>query len=93
MFRIIKDGASVAMTERPTYIKLLDNGCYGLCKEPEATGIAHNGTVFHLLGRPELPGAENVMLEETDGGGTMVEMQSAIDDLTVTMLMGGAGVV
>lgn len=91
MFKIIQDGAVIAMTERPTHIKLLDNGCFGLCKEAEAQGIAHNGTPYHLLGRPELPGAETVMLEETDGGGAIVEMQTAIDDLTVATLMGGGG--
>lgn len=34
MFRIIKDGGSVGMTEAPTYIKQAENGCYVLCPEP-----------------------------------------------------------
>ena len=71
MFKITKDGATVAMTEAPNYIKQAENGCFVLCPEAEATGIAHNGTVYHLLGRPDMAGAEiTVMLEETDAGGT-----------------------
>ena len=69
MFKITKDGATVAMTEAPNYIKQAENGCFVLCPEAEATGIAHNGTVYHLLGRPDMAGAEiTVMLEETDAG-------------------------
>mgnify|MGYP001510210746 CR=1 FL=1 len=68
MFKITKDGATVAMTEAPNYIKQAENGCFVLCPEAEATGIAHNGTVYHLLGRPDMAGAEiTVMLEETAG--------------------------
>lgn len=64
MFKITKDGATVAMTEAPNYIKQAENGCFVLCPEAEATGIAHNGTVYHLLGRPDMAGAEiTVMLD------------------------------
>lgn len=45
-----------------------ENGCFVLCQEAEATGIAHNGTVYHLLGREELEGAESVILEAADAG-------------------------
>ena len=58
MFKITKDGATMAMTEAPNYIKQAENGCFVLCPEAEATGIAHNGTVYHLLGRPDMAGAE-----------------------------------
>ena len=69
MFKITKGGATVAMTEAPNYIKQAENGCFVLCPEAEATGIAHNGTVYHLLGRPDMAEAEiTVMLEETDAG-------------------------
>lgn len=75
MFKITKDGATVAMTEAPNYIKQAENGCFVLCPEAEATGIAHNGTVYHLLGRPDMAGAEiTIMLEETDAG---AEIQAA----------------
>ena len=72
MFRIIKDGVSVGMTETPNYIRQAENGCYVLCPEPEASGIAISGVPYRLLGReaPEGMGElDAVMLEETDAGG------------------------
>ena len=74
MIKIIKDGTSLGMTEAPTYVRQAENGCFVLCQEAEATGIAHNGTVYHLLGREALEGAESVILEETDAG---AEIQAA----------------
>ena len=43
MFKIIKDGAQIGMTEAPNYIKKAMNGCYNLCPEPEAQGIVFSG--------------------------------------------------
>ena len=74
MFKIIKDGTSLGMTEAPTYVRQAENGCFVLCQETEATGIAHNGTVYHLLGREALEGAESVILEAADAG---AEIQAA----------------
>ncbi len=87
MFKITKDGATLAMTEAPNYIKQAGNGCFVLCPEAEATGIAHNGTVYHLLGRPGMEGAEiTVMLEETDAG---AEIQSASESATENAKLSG----
>lgn len=74
MFKIIKDGTSLGMTEAPTYVRQAENGCFVLCQEAEATGIAHNGTVYHLLGREAMEGAESVILEAADAG---AEIQAA----------------
>ena len=63
MFKITKDGATVAMTEAPNYIKQAENGCFVLCPEAEATGIAHNGTVYHLLGRPDMAAAAKLYVQ------------------------------
>ena len=69
MYKIDRDGETVAMTEAPTYVRRAENGCFILCREAEAEGIVHNGQVFHLLGRPDMGGAAaTVMLEETDAG-------------------------
>ena len=53
MFRITntRDGKSLGMTEAPTYIKQAENGCYVLCPEPEASGIAISGVPYRLMGR------------------------------------------
>ena len=82
-------GASVGMTEAPNYIKKAENGCYVLCPEPEASGIAFEGTPYRLLGResPEGMGVlDIVMLEETDAGPMVAaahDLSADIDGLTV----------
>ena len=93
MFKITKDGATVAMTEAPNYIKQAGNGCFVLCPEAEATGIAHNGTVYHLLGRPDMAGAEiTVMLEETDAGAEIQAASvSATENAKLSGQLSGAG--
>ena len=91
MFRITRtsDGESLGMTEAPTYIKQAENGCYVLCPEPEASGIAFEGTPYHLLGRdtPEsMADLETVMLDETDAGPMIAAshlLSSDIDGLTI----------
>ena len=68
MYRIVKDGAALALIEAPTYVRQAGNGCFVLCQEAEAVGIAYGGAVYHLLGLEDLEGAESVILEETDAG-------------------------
>ena len=91
MFTITKasNGERLGMTEAPTYIKQAENGCYVLCPEPEASGIAISGVPYRLLGReaPEGMGElDAVMLEETDAGPMVAashELAADIDGLTV----------
>ena len=45
-----------------------ENACYGLTIEDNAQGIALNGTVYHVNGKPDLNGAETVSIEEVDDG-------------------------
>lgn len=47
MYRIIKDGANIGLTENLNYIKQAENGCYVLCPEHDASGIVFAGTVYH----------------------------------------------
>lgn len=80
MFRITKNGASVGMTEAPTYIKQHSNGSFVLCPEPEASGIVFAGTAYHLLGREGMEDMETVMLEETDAGAEIQAAKLAAED-------------
>ena len=89
MYKITKDGASLGMTERPNYIKQAPNGCLVLCPENEAMGIAHEGRVFHLLGREGLPDAPTVMLEQVDGGGEIRKASETSGLMFVTLAEGG----
>ena len=69
MFRIKKDGMTLGMTEAPNYIRTSENGCFILCPEPDALGIAFAGQVYQLLGREAVDGtAGAVALEEVDAG-------------------------
>lgn len=43
MFRIIKDGAELGLTENLNYIVQAENGCYVLCPEQNASGIVLKG--------------------------------------------------
>ena len=89
MFRIIRDGESIGMTEIPNFIKQTENGCYNLCPEPEASGIVFEGKVYHLLDRPALEGVDTVMLEETDAGTEIVKATEAGGIMFVTMAEAG----
>lgn len=90
MFRIIKDGASIGMTEAPNYIRQAENGSYTLCPEPQASGIAFAGNVYHLLGREQMAGVETVMLEETDAGAEIVKASETGGIMFVTMAEAGS---
>ena len=68
MFRIIKAGAGIGLTENLNYIKKAENGCYILCPEHDASGIVFEGVAYHLLGRAAMDELETVSLEETDAG-------------------------
>ena len=89
MFKITKNGASIGMTEAPNYIKQSRNGSYVICPEPEASGIAFNGVVYHLLGRTPMEGLETVMLEETDAGAEIVKATETGGIMFVTMAESG----
>ena len=60
MFRIIKAGAGIGLTENLNYIKKAENGCYILCPEPDASGIVFEGVAYHLLGRAAMDELETV---------------------------------
>lgn len=52
MFRIIKAGAGIGLTENLNYIKKAENGCYVLCPEPDASGIVFEGVAYHCWAVP-----------------------------------------
>ena len=91
MYKIIKDGETVAMTEAPNYIRMAGNGCRILCPAEEAEGIAHGGQVFHLMGRPDLEGAAaTIMLEETDAGSEITRAAATGGIMFVTLAEAGS---
>lgn len=90
MYKIIKDGTLLAMTEAPNYIKRQENGCNVLCDAAEAQGIAYGGKAYHIMGRPDLPEVETIILEETDAGVEVVKAAEAGGIVFVTMAEAGS---
>lgn len=86
----MKNGVSIGLTEQPTYVEPLDNGSYGICDEPRARGIAHEGTVYGLADRGELEGKETVLLVETDAGQVIRGQNEVQSILFVTAAESGA---
>ena len=81
MYKITRDGATLAMTEAPTYIKQAENGCLILCTEEEAQGVANAGTPYNLLNRQPMEGVEiTVALEEADAGEMLASITQATAD-------------
>ena len=89
MYKIIKDGAVLALTESPNYIRLHPDGFYILCEQKEAQGVALNGTPYHLLGRASMEGMETVVLAETDSGHILQEQETVNSIAFVTLAEAG----
>ena len=90
MFRIIKDGAELGLTENLNYIVQAENGCYVLCPEQNASGIVFEGTPYHLPGRDEMEGLETVSLEVTDAGAEISKANTTNGIVFVTMAEAGS---
>lgn len=82
MYKIIgADGGQLGYTEQPTYIRKSKNGCYVMCGEPDATGIAHNGTPYHLFGREVLDELDDVMVVRMDGGVVSSDVETLLGSI------------
>lgn len=90
MFRIIKAGAGIGLTENLNYIKKAENGCYVLCPEPDASGIVFEGVAYHLLGRAAMNELETVSLEQTDAGSEITKATEAGGIVFVTLAEAGS---
>ena len=86
MFKILKGGTQLGMTEALSYIKKAKNGCYVLCSEPGASGIVFSGTPYQLAGRPEMGDVETVTVEEADAG---TELQLVNHTVTAAARLSG----
>ena len=90
MFRIIKAGAGIGLTENLNYLKKAENGCYILCPEHDASGIVFEGVAYHLLGRAAMDELETVSLEETDAGTEITKATEAGGIVFVTLAEAGS---
>ena len=46
MYRIMKNGVMVGLGDKPSYIRMQDNGSYGFCDKDNAQGVAVDSTVY-----------------------------------------------
>lgn len=89
MYRIVKDGSTLGLTELPNYVELLPNGSWGLCDESRALGIAYEGKVYGLLGKPNTDDLETITLAFVDGGALEAEQETVSGILFVTAAESG----
>lgn len=77
MYRIIKeDGTEIGVADQLNYIKVSKNGSYVLCGEGEATGIAHNGEPYSLMGTEGIDGLDKVTCTFTEYSAEIQAAQS-----------------
>ena len=90
MFKIFENGTEIGVADKLTFIKKADNGCFVLCAEDEAQGIAFNGETFTLGTNGGIENAREVQFCEVS---TAVEVQNAktVNGITfVTMAEAGS---
>jgi hypothetical protein len=48
MYRLMKEEKEIALANEMHYIRMQENGAYGLCDKREADGVAADNTVYIL---------------------------------------------
>lgn len=48
MYSLKKNGNEIALTNDMHYIRMQDNGVYGLCDRQKADGVVADGAVYHF---------------------------------------------
>lgn len=84
MYKIINfdTGEMIGWVETPTYIHLGKNGCYQMCAEKDAQGIAYNSVPYNLFEKTSMGDLPTVILREADGGVRLDELKTENDSLT-----------
>lgn len=77
MYRLMHNGAMIALGENLRYIRMQDNGSYGFCDKSEAQGVAMDSKPYHIDGMDELIGAETVNVETVEAGTIVMDLAAA----------------
>ena len=64
MYKIIRANETAVVVERPDWVRMQDNGSFALCDEENAHGVVLRGTVYHVDGKPDLPGKDTVIVAQ-----------------------------
>ena len=73
MYKIITNTGETHLTEKPTFIRKHENGCFVLTDVNHAEGVAHHGTPYLFK--------DGAMCCEVDGGNVIEETQGYLDAL------------
>ena len=73
MYKIITNTGETHLTEKPTFIRKHENGCFVLTDEAMAEGVAYNSTPYLF--------ADRTQVYEVDAGELTTETQSLLDVL------------
>lgn len=90
MYRIVKDGTTLGLTEQPNFVEPLENGSWGLCVESRAHGIVWEGKVYGLAGKSAMDDLELVTLAFVDAGTLTTEAVAVQSILFVNAAESGA---
>ena len=89
MYEIRKDGAVLALTESPNYIRLHPDGFYILCEQTDAQGVAVDG-VPYALSEGALGECESVIVVKRDTGHILLEQETVNSIAFVTLAEAGS---
>lgn len=83
MYSLVKDGQEIGIVDNPTYIRMQENGTYGLCDRADAQGVVYDNMPYHVWGMPELEdeNVASVMLVERDSGKSVFDLIQQNADL------------
>ena len=73
MYKIITNTGETHLTEKPTFIRKHENGCFVLTDVNHAEGVAHHGTPYLFK--------DGTQVHEVDAGELTTETQSLLDAL------------
>lgn len=84
MYKVIKDGISIALIDEPLFITCSDSGTFIRTDEKHARGISVYSTAYNLVGKEPMVGVDKehtVHLVEIDTGEIIQECEDEISKL------------
>ena len=72
MYKIITNTGETHLTEKPTFIRKHENGCFILTDEATADGVAYNGTPYLF--------ADGTICFEVDKGADILATEKTVSD-------------
>lgn len=82
MYKFSINGATVAIVDKPVWIRRQRNGCFGQTDRIKARGVAIDGKPYNLAGY-DIGGVATVEYEEVQGGTYLLRQEANIDYLSM----------